>query len=81
MQIHAFEKIISGRLQKKLITMVQSQGRSEEFRGLEGGRLAFHSFVLFQFLAMCVDCLSTKYFKQKHSKVNILKLVSKENAF
>lgn len=70
------EKIISEKLQKKPVTVVQPV----VFRGLEERRVAFHSFVLFQFLAMCVDQL-LKIFKQECSKINILKLVSKESAF
>lgn len=77
MQIHASEKIISGRLQKKLIAMVQSQGRISRVRGRE----TCFSFFCIISVSSHVCRLSTKYFKQKCSKVNILKLVSKENAF
>lgn len=45
------EKTVSEKLQKKPVTLVQHV----VFRGLEERRVAFHSFVLFQFLAMCVD--------------------------
>ena len=73
-----FEKAISGRLQKRMISTGSMWGRTKKFQELEGGRLAFHSR---SFGSIYVCRLPTKIFKIRWSKVNILKLVSEKNAF